>query len=96
VNGATGPLLSDIGNGGRLSVYLEPDHTVLDTDDPEYSESYELPFVFCEGDKVSGLTRPTHLVGNRSGNPRLVSFSYNSDGLFYSIIFSDEYEGQSN
>lgn len=80
-------LKSALIEGRRLSIYLRPDHNALGTTAPEYDEAYALPFVFCEGNALAGLTRTGHLLKDKQGRAEAISFSYNTDFPYYSIQY---------
>lgn len=77
-----------VAQGQRLSVYLRPNHDTLETEEPEYHESYGLPFVYAEGGYVSGVTRSGHMIRNKAGSVSTVGFNYTNAVPIYSIIFS--------
>lgn len=81
-------LIEGIAQGQRLAVYLRPNHETLETEEPEYHESYGLPFVYSEGGYVSGLTRAGHMIQNKTGSVSTVGFCYTDAVPIYSIIFA--------
>ncbi len=76
--------------GKRISIALHPNHDILDTTDPEYRESYGLPFVFSDGEYVTGMTYPCHFLLNKEGGHRTVAFTYTNSMDYYAIIFPSE------
>ena len=82
--------------GRRLSIQLRPNHQALATEDPEYDEAYALPFVFCEGEAIAGLTRTGHFLADDKGGYETISFSYNTAYPYYSIHFPNRYDRVKN
>jgi len=80
--------VTKIRNGFRLSVHLQPNHETLATNEPEYLETYALPFVFAEDGTFAGLTRPAHHHRNDDGGYDALSFSYNNALPYYAIVFT--------
>ncbi len=79
-------VLDEIADGGRLSIYLQPNHVNLRSDMDEYNECYNLPLVFIEGDCFTGNTRPTHLYIEDS-TAHSITFAYTNSLPYYSITF---------
>ena len=76
--------------GERISIVLHPNHDILDTNDPEYRESYALPFVFSDGEYVAGATFPCHFVLNNDEGFQTISFTYTNSMNYYGIVFPSE------